>query len=183
MPTPSRRRRPPARKGPTSALWLAILAVVILGGGAALAILNKQQSQAASTTSTESETSGPFSDMPPEKPPAQRSPGSGDSSGPFADPASLLSDAVWQKAVALAQDGEALYQEAVAAKTKGDVETLNEKGREAKAKLDEALESTAQLEEDLIASRGDTDLLVRQVQRTRNTWFDRVRWLHKSTSR
>jgi len=181
MPTPSR-RRPPARKGPTSAIWLGLLAVVILGGGTTLAILKKQQSQAA-TTSPEDAGPQPFADMPPETAPTRRSPGAGDASQPFSAPASLLSDPVWQRAVELATEGEALYQEAVAAKTEGDVETLNAKGNQAKAKLDEALESTAQLEEDLIAKRGDTDLLVRKVQATRNTWFDRVRWLHKSTSR
>jgi hypothetical protein len=176
------RRRPPARRGPTSVAWLGILAVVILGGGATLAMLKKQQGQAQTAPPGDAGKSRPFADMPPETPPA-RSSGGGESAQPFGSPAALLSDPVWQRAVELAEQGEALYQQAVEAKTKGDVPTLNARGNEAKRKLDEALETTAQLEEDLIAERGETDSLVRNVQRVRNRWFDRVRWLHKSTSR
>ena len=175
------RRRPPARKGPTSAAWLGILVVVILGGGAALAMMKKGQ-DAAKGEAQAAEKPRPFADMPAEKPPEPRS-GVALSSQPFGSPAALLSDPVWQRAVELAEEGEALYEEAVAAKAAGDVPTLNQKGNAAKAKLDEALESTAQLEEDLIAERGETDALVRDLMRTRNKWFDHVRWLHKSTGR
>jgi len=161
--------------------------IVILGGGAVLAMLKNRERHAPSATPTRSDKPRPFADMPPETPPGQSSPAqsptAGGSSQPFGSPESLLSDPVWQRAVELAAEGEALYQEAVEAKTKRDVPTLNAKGNEAKRKLDEALESTAQLEEDLIAERGETDPLVRDVQRARNVWFDRVRWLHKSTSR
>ena len=181
MPSPTR-RRPPARSGPTSAIWIGLLAVVILGGGAVLAVLKKREDAAQAAAVEAPRSNRPFADLPPEEPPA-RAFAAGDSSEPFRSPASLLSDPVWQHAVELAQEGEALYQETVEAKTRGDVPTVNTKGNEAKARFDEALESTAAIEEKLIAERGETDALVRDVLRCRNGWFDRVRWLHKSTSR
>jgi hypothetical protein len=181
MPRPDR-RRPPARSGPTSLLWLGILVLVILGGGAILAVLKKREASAQAAGAETPAAEKPFADLPPEEPPPRRA-GSADTPEPFGSPESLLSDPVWQRAVELAGQGEEHYRAALDAKTRGDVPTLNARGNQAKKAFDEALESTAQLEEELIAARGETDPLVRDVMRTRNGWFDRVRWLHKSTSR
>lgn len=181
MPT-NTQRRTRAGSGSTGALWLGLLIVVILGGGVALSVLKKREAEARPTSQAAPEKPRPFADMPPEQPPPSGAP-RGAAEKPFESPASLLSDPQWQRAVELAEEGEALYQQAVEAKSRGDVATLNAVGNEAKRKLDEALESTAELEQDLIARRGESDPLVRDVLRVRNHWFDRVRWLHKSTSR
>ena len=180
MPTDTSRRAP-AGRGTTRAIWLGLLVVLIVGGGTALSLLKKRETQEQDAAPAVPAKPRPFADLPPETPPGRRS---GAATGvPFGAEAGLLADPVWQRAVELATAGEALYQEAVDAKARRDVPTLNAKGNEAKRKLDEALVSTAQLEEDLIAQRGETDPVVRDVQRVRNRWFDCVRWLHKSTAR
>ena len=69
------------------------------------------------------------------------------------------------------------------AKRGGRMESMNEKGRRARKKYDQALELTASWEEDLIEEHGDSDPGVREIMRTRDQWFDRVHWLHKSVAR
>ena len=181
-------------KKSNAALWFGFVAMAILAGGALLATLKKseaaKQAEAEAQRAQDEAAAKPFADLPPEKPPA----GTGanvDPNRPFAslDQAALAETGVpdvgaaWDAAVKLAAEGEVLFQEALTAKGKGETTLLNEKGAQAREKFDAALEMTALLEENLVSKRGESDKLVREIQRTRSTWFDRLRWLHKSTGR
>ena len=84
---------------------------------------------------------------------------------------------------ALAAEAEVHYQDAVAAKSEGNVPALNEAVAAAKAKFNEALESTAVLEDELVAKLGESDPTVRALKGARSAWFQRLDWLLKSTGR
>jgi len=179
----------PAQKKPNTVAWFGILALAILAGGAVMASLSKKEkaaeraAQAAGDPATK-----PFADMPAETPPAKPSGRGLDASQPFGglDAGNLGSPeaaATWSAAVALAAEGEAQYETAVAAKSEGNVAALNEAGSMAKAKFNEAVESTALLEDELRAKLGDSDPTVRALMQARSTWFKRLDWLLKSTAR
>lgn len=181
-----------SKKKPNTVAWFGILALAILAGGAVLANLTKKEKDAerdaAAARAAQDSAAKPFADMPAETPPAKSGGGGFDASKPFGglDAGNLGSPeaaAVWLAAVALAEDGEAQYQAAVAAKTAGDVEALNQAGAAAKAKFNEATEATALLETELIAERGESDPTVRALMKARSTWFARLDWLLKSTGR
>lgn len=178
------------KKKSNSVVWFGLLAVAVLGGGAVVATLVKKDEEAKDASAAEqaaADADQPFADLPPEQPPS-KSGGGLDASAPFGSlDASNLGSAeaaeTWSAAEALAAEAEEHYQAAVAAKTSGDVEALNEAGAAAKAKFNEALEATAQLETDLEAALGDTDATVRALKGVRSTWFGRLDWLLKSTGR
>jgi hypothetical protein len=123
--------------------------------------------------------------MPPEEPPAPRAGNAGKEPVPFGAtaPEGLAEDEGWQAAIALAEQAEVHFEAATEAKVAGDTKRLNEEGARARALFDQALESTAVWEEELVSTWGETDPQVRQIMRLRNQWFDRTRWLHKSISR
>lgn len=181
----------PAKKKPNTVAWFGILALAILVGGAVLAKLSKKDKDKDAdlgAQAAQGQTDKPFADMPPETPPAT-SGGSGlDASQPFGglDAGNLGSPeaaATWTAAVALAAEGEAQYQAAVAAKSADDVDALNAAGAAAKAKFNEAVESTAALELELEAKLGESDPTLRALKQARSTWFQRLDWLLKSTAR
>lgn len=179
------------KKKSNSVVWFGLLALAVLAGGAMLASLSKDKKEAEAAAAAEKAAKDaeakPFADLPPETPPAKRGGGS-DPSAPFGafDAGTLGSPeaaATWSAAEALAKEAEEHYQAAVTAKSAGDVETVNTQGAEAKAKFNQALEDTAQLEADLEAKLGDTNMTVRALKKVRSTWFERLDWLLKSTGR
>jgi hypothetical protein len=176
-------------KKPNTIAWFGILALAILAGGAVLANLTKKEKDAErDAAAAQGSADKPFADMPAETPPAKSGGGGFDPSQPFGglDAGNLGSPeaaATWSAALALAAEGEAQYQAAVEAKTAGNVEALNEAGAVAKAKFNEAVESTALLEDELIAKLGESDPTVRAFKQARSTWFARLDWLLKSTGR
>lgn len=175
-------------KKPNTVVWFGLLALAILAGGALMASLSKKDKDAeAARQSTADAANQPFADLPPETPPA-KSGGGSDPSKPFGslDAGNLggpEAAATWAKAEALAAEAEQHYQDAVAAKTAGDVPKLNEAGAAAKAKFNEALESTALLETELESKLGESDPTVRALKAPRSLWFQRLDWLLKSTGR
>jgi hypothetical protein len=173
-------RRPVKKSGP--GIVVPVLIVVVLGGAGAIAMLGGNKAKKAPEAAPVAAKDKPFADLPREEPPAPRRAGS--SSEALADaPEGLAADADWQKALAIAATGEALYDEAVAAKSQGETTLANEKGNAAKDKLNEAIEMSALWEDDIVAKYGDTDPQVRAVMRTRSGWFKKLDWLLKSTSR
>lgn len=177
---------PTPTKKPASVAWFGIVALVILAGGAAVAMLTKQDKQSeAASQKAQDPAKQPFADLPAETPPP-RSGGGADQPFGGLDAGNLggaEAAATWAAAEKLAAEAETHYLAAVDAKAAGDVPTTNEQGAAAKAKFNEALESTALLEEQLIAKLGDSDPTVRALQSVRSTWFARLDWLLKSTAR
>lgn len=179
----------PAPKKSNTVAWFGILALAILAGGAVVAMLSKKAKEAvADTQVAQDPATKPFSDMPPETPPVRAGGRGGDAGQPFGglDAGNLGSAeaaATWSQAVALASEAEAHYDAAVAAKSAGEVSALNEAGAAAKSKFNEALESTALLEDDLKAKLGESHPTVRALMQERSTWFKRLDWLLKSTGR
>jgi hypothetical protein len=192
---PKRRGAQPAPKKKSNHVAVfGLLAVAIFTGGGLLAVLSKTQKQAEETrvaeVEQEQQANKPFADMPPEEHPSHKG-AAGDPKRPFAEldvgavggiDAAAVS-ATWNSAKQLATEGEALFQEALAAKGNGETSLLNQRGAASQSKFDAALEMTALLEESLIAERGESDATVRALKRTRTQWFDRLRWLHKSIGR
>ncbi|HVS19036.1 MAG TPA: hypothetical protein VMT18_10590 [Planctomycetota bacterium] len=180
------------QKKSNSVVWFGVLAVAILAGGALMATLTKKEKEADAARQAEQakrdSASTPFADLPPEAPPPKRGGGGLDAAAPFGslDAGNLGSAeaaATWSAAESLAAEAEQHYQDAVEAKTAGDVAALNEAGAAAKAKFNEALEATAQLEEELVAKLGESNSTVRALMGARSTWFTRLDWLLKSTGR
>lgn len=183
-PSEGRRRRPPKK---SSNAWLVpVLVVVVLGGGAAFAVLqgerDARQAEGAAQAAERDGKPKPFANVPDDVPPPPRSAAGGKARKGTA-PDGLAQNPVWQRALEQAEMAQKLYDEATAAKVEGDTKTLNAKGNEAKALYDQALEDTAVWEEELVEKYGDGEPQVAAIMRVRSRWFDRTRWLHKSTSR
>ena len=178
---PQEGRRRPAKKSGMGPFIPFVVAVVVLGG-AMVAIMTGRKNKEAPPVETVKK-SAPFADLPPEEPPAKK--GSGSSGRTFvADaPDGLANNETWQKAVRLASEGEALFDEALAAKAESNTALLNEKGRAARDKLTEAVELTAAWEEELLEKYGDANTEVRRIMKVRSGWIDKMRWLHKSVAR
>jgi hypothetical protein len=174
-------QRHPARKSGIGWFLPAVIATVLFGGAAVAILKGKKQPKAEAPVEVAGKPK-PFADLPPEKPPVRG--GSGSRSTFVAEaPEGLASDANWQKAVKLAAEGEALFEEATEAKALGNTALLNEKGKAAREKLDDAFTMTAEWEEELLEKYGDANAEVRRIVRTRSGWADKLRWLHKSTAR
>ena len=164
---------------------IGALVVVILGGGAVVAVLSKKGLLQPAAAVEQTAKPKPFADLPPETPPPRKggAPVPGRAFGLAAAPQDLVEHPDWQKAVGLAAQADALYDQAVAAMNADDRETLNAMGNEAKKKYNEAAEMTAVWEEELFAKYGEADPQVREIKRERSRWFNRLDWLLKSTSR
>lgn len=188
----SARRRRRTSAAPGGLLWLASLAGIALVAVAALTIIKKgmrlrddrEALREARLQQALAPSSQPFADLEREEAPEVAG-GPSDPAAPFAgaDAARAFTSVAWTSALALAEEAEPLYEACVAAKRAGNMERANAKGRLARRKYDEALESTAAWEERLIDEHGESDPGVREVMRIRDQWFDRVRWLHKSVAR
>jgi len=166
--------------------WVLPVGVaVVLGGGALWAIAQGEKKPAAAAEGTEPARPRPFEDMPPEEPPPPRAARGDEQASPFTTtaPEGLAEDEGWQAAVKLAAEAEAHFEAATEAKVAGDTTRLNQEGARARALFDQALETTALWEEELLEKWGETDPQVRKIVRTRSQWFDRTRWLHKSIAR
>jgi hypothetical protein len=175
-------------------LPVAVAVVLGLGGLWAVAQNKRASAQAAEDAARDAEAKAnqPFADMPPEELPEHMregafSSGGGDAAAAGSSvstaPAGLADDATWVKALGLAEEAETHYAAATAAHAAADRETLNEEGKRAQALFDQALESTAVWEEELLETYGENDSQVRSIKKRRSLWFDRTRWLHKSIAR
>ena len=166
-----------------AALLLGLIAAAII---LARSISSKQVDQAA--TAAEEKPKEPekkyFTSVPPEKPPEPRGGvGSAPSTKPRAPEGLAESNPDWAKACELAKVADDLFAEAQQAKATDDHETFQLKGKAAKESYDKAIEMTAVWEEELLDKYGDRDPQVRAIQSTRTRWTDRLRVLHKTTSR
>jgi len=166
-------------------MYIPILLAVVIVCGIGLAILTDQQKAAEKQQAPKAEAAprNPFADVPEEKPPV-RTGGGGASKYNFVSkaPEGLANNDNWRAALKLAGEGEKLFEEATQAKAAGDTATLNDKGRQAREKLTSAVEMTAVWEEELLEKYGDANLEVREIKRTRSSWIDKMRWLHKSSA-
>lgn len=175
-----REQRRPQRKSGLNPFIPLLIVVVLLGGGVLAVMSGGKKKEEPKVESTKPV---PFSDLPPEEPPKKRaSSGSGRSFVAEA-PEGLAKDANWVKALKIAAEGEALFEEATAAKVAGNTTLLNEKGAASRDKLNEAVDLTALWEEELLTKYGDANPEVRRIMSTRSSWIDKLRWLHKSSSR
>jgi hypothetical protein len=95
----------------------------------------------------------------------------------------LWHEPLWQRALEIAERGSGLAAEAVNALRSGDPTTYQEKGKEAKALIDEAITMTAEWEAALLEDPGEGDPGVRAIKKERSAWFDKLRVLHKTTGR
>lgn len=89
-------------------------------------------------------------------------------------------DPTWIKAKATAAEALELYNATVAAKSKGDTALATSKGQAARKKYNEAVETTAAWEEDLLARYNAYDNKVVAIKDARTDWFNKLRWLEKS---
>jgi hypothetical protein len=174
------RERRPARPRSTAPLVVpGLLATVLVGVAVVVGILNRREP--APQAAPPEERPRPFADLPPDVPPSRR--GNGAAPALELAPSGLKADPVWVAAVALAREGEGYFDEARTAKNAGQHALANEKGNLARAKFDQAVESTAVFEEELLAKYGDRDPQVRDIKRERTRWFERLDWLLKSVGR
>ena len=180
---PERGRRAAPKRGINPLIPLVVV-VVILGGGVMAVVAGSGKKPVEAPKPVASNKPKPFDDLPPEQPPSKKA-GSSSSGRTFiaAAPDGLESDANWQKAILIANEGSKLYDEAVAAKTDGNTALLNQKGAAARTKLNDAFDMTAMWEEELFTKYGDANPEVRRIVKTRTEWMDKVRWLHKSIAR
>ena len=182
-PSPQRQVRSSTHSVPPMALVAIVIA--ILGGGIVLAMLKKPEAaKSAQSAKQSSAADKPFSDLGPDRF-AHKASTESATPAPFsaASPLDLEHNETWMKALALAEEGEALWQEVTDAKAENDRTTLNEKGRQAKDKFDAAFSSTALLEEQLLEKHGDSNPSVRQMVKTRSVWVKRLDWLLKNSGR
>ena len=188
----SARRYQRPSTGPTSLSWFAILIGMTVVGGVALTLIKKgmslrEERETHKVVERERALAGasqPFADLAREARP-ESSDGSTAPEGPFAGAksAAKFSGSAWRKALGLVEEADELYEDCLSEKRAGRMKSMNDKGRLARRKYDQALELTAAWEESLVEEHGDSDPGVREIMRTRNQWFDRVRWLHKSVAR
>ncbi len=165
---------------------LPVAVAIVLGLGALWAIAQDREKEAtdaedATRSAEDANAPKPFEDMPPEKPPKGAITTSTTPSG--TTPAGLEDNRIWKLALELAEEAEAHFTAATESKLAGDRSKLNAEGSRAQTLFDQALEATADWEQQLIATHGDQDPQVRAIMRRRNEWFDRTRWLHKSIGR
>ena len=175
-------RRTPPKTSPM-ALFVPLLIVTILVGGGALAVVGGKKKQSQEPKAAPASAPKPFEGLPQEAPPKKKL-GGGSGAKFVADaPEGLEAEAQWLKAVAIGDAGQALYQEALEAKSANNTALLNEKSKAARDKLNEAVDMTALWEEELLAKYGDANASVRRIMKVRSSWIESLRWLHKSSAR
>ena len=152
-----------------------LIALVLIGIAVGVAVMNKKPKVAVESTTTKKT---PFGDMPPEAAPAQRPKRAGEDLP--SPPESISSEPMWVAAQASAEEGLVLYKEAMAAKSAGDVALANAKGKLAREKYDDAISSTADWEESILAQYNNYDGKVRTIKEKRTEWFNKLQFLNKS---
>ncbi len=177
-----RGRRAAPKRGMSPLIPLAVVIVILVGGAIAVATGTDKKAKEAPAP-VASNKPKPFDDLPAEQPPSKKAGSSGGRTFIAEAPEGLEADANWLKAIAIANEGAKLYDEAVAAKTQGNTALLNQKGAAARTKLNDAFDMTAVWEEELFEKYGDANPSVRRIVKTRTEWMDKVRWLHKSIAR
>ena len=156
---------------------LAIGLIIAVAFIVAMAVKNSQEPTEA--VAAETPVHVPFSDLPDESPPdTSGRPGRnrGTRTGVPA-PESLLQNANWQAAVAVADEGYELAKQSAAANSAGDTATYQSKAGEAHDKFDKAVTMTAIWEEEIEAKHGDGDPVVAQIMKVRTRWFNQMRKL------
>jgi len=177
-------RRPRQRSQSSTSVMLpaAILLGMIVGAIVlARAIADKEDAQAAAATEQPAEQKY-VTTVPDEEPPKTSGIGS---PGSFTRAPSGLaaSNPQWAEALTIAAAADELFAEAQKAKADGDHAAFQLKGKAAKETYDKAATLTAAWEEELLETYGERDPQVRDIQRTRTRWLDRLRVLHKTTGR
>lgn len=171
------RRRPRSSAAPAA---IALFVVAVVGIGIAGWTQRDREKQAPEDPA-DPVVANPFDDLPAETPPQRNGerPAVRRDAETHLAPEGLLANPVWGAAVALAQDGYALSDQAESARRAGDDETYAEKALEAREILDQAIEETAEWEAQIQEEFGDGDALVREVVRERSRWFDLVQRYRK----
>ncbi len=156
--------------------WL-LLALIPSGCSDAPSGGAPEEDRAAAAQAQERPRLRPFEDLAPEAdPPSKRR-----TQGPFSG--TLAERLVWKRALETAAEAEGHYELAEQAHRDSDREALNREGGEARRLYNQALEDTAEFEEELIVDHGEEDDEVAAIVKVRNGWFDRLRWLHKTVGR
>jgi hypothetical protein len=177
-----RPRRRPTKSAPPLLPIFALL--VVIGGAIVLARMAAKDQKPEEPPPEKVTAEAIFGDLPVEEPPVPASGGGrADRGTKNRAPSGLADTEVWIEALRTADEAAALLAVASKAKTAGDHATWNTKGKQAKELSDQALESTALWEEELMAKYGDADRQVRQIMSIRSKWFEKLAALSKTTSR
>lgn len=178
-------RRPRQRSQSSNSILVpaAILMGMIVGAILlARAIATKEDDAQAATPQAQPEEERFFTSVPEEEPPSVT--GGGPVGSFTRAPTGLAaSNPDWAEALTVAEAADALFAEAQQAKQADDTATFQLKGKAAKETYDKAILMTAEWEEELLDKYGERDPQVRDIQRTRTRWIDRLRVLHKTTGR
>ena len=162
---------------------LLLVAAAIAFAGWVNAAKAREAERAARESQTPSNaTVNPFADVDFGAPP-ERGKGTARMRTVDRSPSNLANYSPWQEAQGLARQARVLFDEGKLAKAADDYSTWNDKGRQAKALYDEALEMTAEWETEIIGLYSENDVRVADIKKLRDTWFEKIRVLHKTTSR
>lgn len=174
-PPPAGRRSAGSTPRSNPALIPGLIALVLISIAVGVAVMNKKPKVAVEATAPKKT---PFGDMPPEAVPPPRPKRAGDNLPPA--PESITQEPMWIAAQATAEEGLALYKEAMTAKNGGDLALANAKGKLAREKLDEAITNTADWEESILTQYNNYDSKVTAIKSKRTDWFSKLQFLNKS---
>lgn len=161
--------------GTNPAVVPAIMALVLVVVAVIAAVLTRKPKEEAPAGPPKPK---PFAEMPPEElpPPKVHKPASNLPPAPDG----LLAEPMWIEAKAIAAQARVLYDEAVKAKSSGDIALAADKGVAARKKYEAAVEMTADWEESVLSKYNENDAKVRAVKDERSDWFNKMGWLKKS---
>ncbi|MFT7670732.1 MAG: hypothetical protein ACI8X5_003443 [Planctomycetota bacterium] len=173
----------PKKSGPP---FLPIMGLFLLMVGAVYVARLAAQKKTEVEPPKEVQASEIFSGLPIEQP-KMRKLGSGstsDEGGNYEPAPEGLADSLeWKRAQGIAEEAFSVLDLAIKAKSTDNHSEWNEKGKRAKELFDEAITITASWEDELLESYGSKDRQVIAIQKERTKWFDKLRILHKTTSR
>lgn len=177
------RRRTQSTGIPPAALAGGLVMIFALGAVFILSKLRPPDSAAAPA-----EQADPFADLPEElppgvKPPRPSQPSTADApagASPFGGLNPVRDEAAWKQALELGGEGLDLADEAASARTAGDLGRFKDRGQQAKAKLQEALDLSREWEQGLVERYGEKNSEARSVQRVRGVWLKRLVALKKT---
>ncbi len=152
------------------------MALAVLFGLVYLVVaLNRRVDRAPAEAAVETEDVDPFADWPDEERTAR-------SAEPDTSKVEGLDPDLWDKAVEVAEEAEALIESAVEALRAGDRATAREQGKAAQSLLDKALEASLVWEEALVEAYGEDASSVRRVRKKRDHWRRTVMALKKNAN-